>query len=220
MLSPGVLTVDRTKTTILILLLAVQACSSLYVRNRMRDAADIVTLEAETGSYGASARVGPLKAGLSYKSPEGFAGGLRGGEFGAHESSEFTIAFFGADRFAVSEKDIPEKRGKEFHARSPFGTERSLRDHPALLKDDISFAPPHYFTQIELSFGLFLGLKVGLNLGELVDFLLGFLFVDILSDDEPFEAKERHEVEKHPLWDTLDEETQKRILEELEAQGL
>ena len=75
-------------------------CASVYLQNRLRDAGDILTIEVNTHAYGASARLGPLKAGAYYKSPDGFSAGLRGGRMGTHHSAEFTGLFFGADYFS------------------------------------------------------------------------------------------------------------------------
>ena len=50
-------------------------------------------------SFGGAVRLGPLKAGLNYKSADGGATGLRGGQAGEHHSADFTIFFFGADYF-------------------------------------------------------------------------------------------------------------------------
>lgn len=113
MLSPGLLkTAPRRSRNmiafsftllfpILILPLFVD-CSGHYLRNRMRDAADVFTVEFSTRAGGVSARVGPLKAGAYYKSPEGLAAGLRGGRFGRQHTAEFTALFVGADYFSAA----------------------------------------------------------------------------------------------------------------------
>lgn len=80
--------------------LATSGCTSVYVRNRAMDARDIFTLQAESQSYGVALRAGPLKAGLSYKSPDGGSVGLRGGEVGESFSADFTAFFFGADYYS------------------------------------------------------------------------------------------------------------------------
>lgn len=80
-------------------LLFLVSCSSPYLKNRTRDGLDILTLEVQTKSYGASVRTGPVKFGMSYKSPQGFDAGLRGGDFGRHTSAEFTAIAMGPDYF-------------------------------------------------------------------------------------------------------------------------
>ncbi len=236
----------------LLLLLPALSCSGHYLKNRGRDLADIFTAEVSTGSYGASVRVGPVKAGVSYKSPKGKAFGLRGGAIGSYYTAEFTALFFGADYFlsAPPSKETPpsskkspagelfsgsqeenasppeeeqlsavgpdlrEKRDKSFQARSPFGTRQALQKKPGLFKgkkdEKHTFAPVSYYTQVELSLGLYLGLKVGFNPGELLDFLAGLFNLDLFHDDEPLSPR-GSTIEDHPLWNRLSDEEKRRL---------
>jgi len=236
-------------------------CSGPYLRNRMRDAKDIFTFEASTRSYGVSARVGPLKAGVSYKDPRGVAAGLRGGQAGVYHSAEFTAMIFGADYFThaplvdeeaeseeppdgttekPSEKPQPSpssnpspeaggepgqdtdllgERNKEFHARSPFGTSISISRKRSILKEGAGWAAPTYFTQIEITVGAYIGLKIGFNPGELLDFLLGWFTIDIYRDDEPFTDARLRDIQNSPEWQNLDEASRQRIIEELKKQN-
>lgn len=175
---------------------ASSACQTAYVKNRARDAGDIFTFELQTKMYGLSVRAGPIKAGLSYKDPDGASIGLSGGTAGAHKTHEFTFLVFGADSLEVDppspesgekKEDHPlEVRKKNFTARSPFGTKKSLRETKNVLKDKkakTEFAPAYYYTQIEVNVGIYYGLRVGVNLGELLDFFLGFFGIDIMGDD-------------------------------------
>lgn len=87
-------------------------------------------------------------------------------------------------------KALPSRlllRRKNLNARSPFGTAIPLQKASPLFKNlrPGRFAPAHHFTGIEATVGLFFGLKVGINLGELVDFVTGFFGADIMSDDMP-----------------------------------
>ncbi|MBL8021876.1 MAG: hypothetical protein JNM27_19535 [Leptospirales bacterium] len=84
---------------LLVGLLFLVSCSSPYLKNRTRDGLDILTLEVQTKTYGASVRTGPIKFGMSYKSPQGLDAGLRGGDFGRHASAEFTAFAMGPDYF-------------------------------------------------------------------------------------------------------------------------
>ncbi len=272
------------RPVLLLLLIAVclaSSCTGRYARNRARDAADIFTVEVQTRSYGVSARLGPIKAGLNYKSPSGFAGGLRGGNFGRHHSAEFTTLLFGADYFsgkplrldpppprkiAEDEEEDPDAAGatdavaataaaedrlapavtglpgdqtetagkpeaasadsdftveifaqrkKEFLARSPFGTQHSAEATRSLLKSSrTKFSPLYYYTQAEVTVGLFVGIKIGVNFGEILDFLLGFAGIDIMGDDEPFVPPELERLRASPVWDRLDEETKRQIIEQ------
>lgn len=213
------------------------SCSGHYIRNRVRDAADIFTAEASTRSYGFSARIGPVKAGVSYKDPKGYSGGLRGGAIGAYHTAEFTAMIFGADYFrsdripviepeeneenkeAAAESIQPEVsilrlREKEFQARSPIGTPISLSEKKSVLKEP-GWISGYYYTQIEITAGLFLGIKIGINAGELLDFVLGWFTVDIFHDDAPYLGTRIRELQESPLWNELDDETKKKALEEL-----
>jgi len=59
---------------------------------------------------------------------------------------------------------------------------------------------PSYFTQIEVVAGLGGTIRLGFNPGELLDFILGWVTIDIFNDDlEKFEkrnnGKEAHQAE-------------------------
>ena len=244
---------------IVIAFLLATACSGHYLKNRSRDFADIGTLEVQTKSYGASVRLGPIQAGLSYKSPEGRTYGLRGGHFGRHNTAEFTALIFGADYFtagpmknlqndgipeenknkqailpgAASSEDIEEleeltasaggfeniailrNRKKQYRARSPFGTTIPLIKKKSVLKKKEGFAPGYYFTQIDFSTGLYFGVRIGINPGELLDFILGWFTIDIYDDDEPFEDPRIRQLKKNPMWKSLDKKTQDKLLKEM-----
>lgn len=244
----------------IIIFFLVTACSGPYLKNRARDFADIATLEVQTKSYGASVRVGPLQAGLSYKSPKGRAYGLRGGHFGRHNTAEFTAVIFGADYFAsrpmkkLMNDGIPEEdknkqailpssassedtelleeltaqtggyenikiigqRNKAYQARTPFGTTIPLLKKKSVLKKKEGFAPPYYFTQIDVSIGLYYGIRMGVNVGELLDFFLGWFKIDLYNDDEPFEDAQIRELKKTPMWKSLDKKTQDQLIKEIQ----
>lgn len=215
----------------------------MYVKNRIQDAADIFTFEVQSGSYGASARVGPLKAGFNYKDPSGYAGGLRGGYSGRQNSAEFTALVFGSDyhtagpveeymeiekmhrdRIRKAKKELEEKysenilylRNKEFRATSPFGTKKNSAEYRSLLKESDVFVTGHYFTQIEFSCGAYFGLKVGVNPGEILDFIAGFFFIDIYRDDAPYPDMRIRELQKSPYWQGLDSESREKIIQKLQ----
>ena len=235
------------------------SCSGHYLKNRARDLADIATLEFQTKSYGASVRVGPIQAGLSYKSPKGRSYGLRGGHLGRHNTAEFTAVFFGADYFTakpmknLQNDGIPEEkknelsilpgsaagetveemedvtaqpdggvnisiihdRKKEFRARSPFGTTIPLVRKKSVFKKKEGFAPGYYFTQIDITAGAYYGIRFGVNPGEFIDFLLGWLKIDLYNDDEPFEDPRIRSLKKTPLWKSMDKKTQDKLIKEM-----
>lgn len=291
-------------------LLLLAQCAT-YGGNRLRDAADIFTFTLETGSYGASVRVGPLKTGANYKGEHGKAIGLRGGRVGDHYSADFTAIFFGADYFSMrpirfddwlpasareeqtsdaqreglaefegldaeqieamspeeraelmrryeqlrrenenknadatdsnerdesdSEAITPETieaaqnageaelRRKVYRARAPLGTAHNAHEYSSLLKDDeVRFAPPTYFFQIETQIGLWGGMRAGVNPLEFLDFVLGLFTIDILSDDKPYPDPRRQQMldqlERDPIFRSLDEKTREELLRNLMEQ--
>jgi len=243
----------------LLVLLFTISCSSPYLRNRGHDALDVFTVEFQTRSYGASVRAGPVKLGLSYKSPNGLDVGLRGGDFGRHSSAEFTAIAIGADYFQKNpltdlmdkqqktptdqkaDKDkkdntppaietpeseaatetprlpvaLPALRDKEFRARSPFGTTIALQKKTALLKKPGNFAPLTYYTGIEVSLGLFFGIRIGLNPVEFLDAVVGWTTLDLFGDDEPYETAQERELKKNPLYNTLTDEQKQKLREQM-----
>jgi len=68
------------------------------------------------------------------------------------------------------ECNVVTRRGKDIDGRSPY---------PFLVLGTSSA----YYTQLELAAGLLLTLRIGFNVGEFTDFLLGWAHIDILSDD-------------------------------------
>lgn len=219
---------------LLLLTLFAISCSSPYLRNRGRDALDIFTVEFQTRAYGASVRAGPVKAGLYHKSADGAAAGLRGGDLGVHHDAEFAVLFFGADYFQkkplgdletpseedskTAEETDPSQtalRGKEFRARSPFGTTQPAQKKRSVFKKKGGFAPASYYTQLEVSLGIFFGVKLGINPGELLDALLGWTTLDIFRDDEPFETEQEKALRDNPLYDRLTDEQRQKLKEQM-----
>ncbi len=160
--------------------LLVVGCSSVGLSNRMRDLADVATLSCGYG-LGARARVGPLGTGLFANRD---LGGLRGGDarlWGGNPNGSFLtdvdLLLYRMEVFPAP-GDAVERRGKDFMAIGlgpwtrtfvlPFG-----RDRP----------PPTLYTQIEVAVGCGPSVRLGLNPGEMVDFLLGFLGLDLVGDD-------------------------------------
>ncbi len=77
---------------------------------------------------------------------------------------------FGHEIFSHGPDSVSHARGKDILAMSPF---------PFYSNG----SPAPYYTQIELAVGLGLALRIGLNIGELVDFILGFSGADLYGDD-------------------------------------
>ena len=162
-----------------------------YLINRGRDAADIVTV---TGGYGVGfkARLGSIHAGLIYQIDKV---GLRGGKVALWDYSADVETMIplrlphgevneerltAAERFEPVPGTMSSDRGKHFRAQGtiPCVTEE-LR--AANWRPNQKFHP--YYTQIEIAGGLGLAARVGVNFGELLDFIVGLLAYDILDDD-------------------------------------
>jgi len=159
--------------------------SKAYLVDRGRDAADIFTLTVGLGA-GARARIGPLHAGLAAVFD---LGGLRGGrvvdyaEPSGHakenamtvETTVSSYETFGAYPPILGEPD----RFKEFEARGlPFV---SYVEPPRYDENGPLVHP--YYTQVELVVALVAGVRLGANPGEMLDFLFGWVGVDIFKDD-------------------------------------
>jgi len=159
-------------------------CTSTYWANRGRDAADIVTLTLGTG-FGVKAQVGPIQPAIIITHD---IVGLRSGAvvpltmdiennyemFFPIPIDEGTMAC-GAAYFHPGETG--EKRRKDLDWRSPF----PLVAYAGPKTDPDVFSPQ--YTQIEVAGGAILTARLGVNVGELVDFLLGWFGVDMYKDD-------------------------------------
>ena len=164
-----------------------------YMLDRGHDIADIMNVTLGKG-FGVSVHAGPAHVGL-------FGGndnvGIRGGTLRTkwHQESSLgwsglfdpLIAFPGGDgistgyewfRAPFDGSDIAELRGKiyEVEGISPFIMIPKKKFPP-------DSNPAYYFTQLEASVGLGLSIRIGLNPGELVDFMFGWFGTDIYSDD-------------------------------------
>jgi hypothetical protein len=162
--------------------LALSGCiTPPYLVDRVRDAGDIFTVTVGTGG-GAKVRVGPVQAAVVQQSD---LLGLRAGQFFADGNSllvnhEIYSPFpmydrgrsltFGSEAFTHGPASYSSMRGKQVMARSPV---------PLWV---IGSGAPFY-SEIEVSAGLALMLRVGVNAGELLDFLVGWTTADLYGDD-------------------------------------
>jgi hypothetical protein len=91
---------------------------------------------------------------------------------------------FGHEIFSHGPDSISHARGKDIFATSPY---------PFYIHGQ----PASYYTQIEVAGGLGMALRLGFNVGELVDFIIGFSGADLYRDDyipaaaEPLEQAPR-----------------------------
>ena len=179
-----------------VVLVGAGGCASTqgYLLDRGRDAADIFTLAAETG-IGAKFRAGPIAVGCM--SGDGTIG-LRGGRFVAEERGYQMLGVFppiseGADDITVLgfynleslHSDSLKPRHKTFHGGDDAGLGMWLQQY------DSGGDNPAYYTQVELTAGVGILFKIGLNPGELLDFVLGWTTLDIFHDDIGLGRKEK-----------------------------
>ncbi len=139
----------------------------------MRDAADIFTLTVGTGA-GAKARVGPFQAGLLEQQD---TYGLRGGvvdsferNIGGTRNQDRQAVVVGRERFDPRPDAIGD-REKDFRATTVAMV--SVPDRPN----------PAYYGQVEVVVAPIVSVRVGFNFLEFLDFLAGFVGIDLLNDD-------------------------------------
>jgi len=177
---------------VLVLMLVQCGCMSSrsYLGDRMFDAADVFTTTVGVGAGGV-ARVGPFSTGM-FANTDLF--GLRSGVLGivsplGPDGVQFNVLGWGFDGYAgYPMHGCVEDRSKQLGHKS-YGFIVGVsqfwkhpRNYSAL-------------TQIEVAGGILGTLRLGFNPGELLDFVLGWLTIDIYDDDLSVLSKQR-EVEK------------------------
>lgn len=172
----------------LVVLVSSTGCTRTYWGNRANDLADICTVTSGAG-IGAMAHVGPINAGLG---AYGDVIGLRRGEVGVAMggSGQLIIGGFDANKSSANASmQRANLRGKGYDTKNvivPFDGD----------------VPAPYWTNIEVSGGALIGMRVGFNPGELLDFLLGFTTLDMYGDDfirePPVKAPEPPKEEEAP----------------------
>jgi len=197
-------------------------CStSGYLGNRGRDAADVFTATVGFG-VGAKARIGPIQTGALGV----FEGvGLRGGCFGG-ASGRQKFSFAGEHVFIVagaedtgSTEEIADLRDKTYRTEAHFPFIATPKVHKVYQGEGSGSKYPYnhttqvsgfcesYYTQIEVVGALGPSIRLGVNPGELLDFVLGWTTLDIYGDDltkiipkQPPKAAERGA----PTWQVRD----------------
>jgi len=159
-----------------------------YAYDRVKDFEDIFTLSGGLG-VGAKSRIGPLNAGLF--ASHDFTG-LRGGDLGlswgiwdSHYNGDVEATLFGIEYFEGPGNS--QKRGKNFLTGSDPDNPYQFRPfyrYPDFKNEyNLPNYPYYYFTQIEIAGGAVITIRLGVNLGEITDFIAGFFLLDIMKDD-------------------------------------
>lgn len=172
------------------------ASTKAYFVDRGHDAADIFTLTMSAG-LGARARVGPFHAGLITTVGDiGLRGGAIESDGGGpcNPFSGYELACVGSEYFwpqHVYFGDTLRCQQKTYYTDDPFVPlfTPSLKVYDPVTDSKISDSSfKHmirnpYLTQVEVQASVVLGLRVGINIGELLDFVLGWATIDIYNDD-------------------------------------
>lgn len=191
--------------SLLAILVAAQSSCS-YIEKRARDAADIVLIAPEWRVVGAKGQLGPwgqLGYYCSMVGPAGYARGygLLGPHLGAYEHQDCTL--FPLLIFVQSRSGAPDPRHKDFFVMGKWllpylepQTDPDATFGGFEEADDWRRLAPRY-TQIELALGVWVGVRVGFNPGELVDFVIGWFGLDLYDDD--FDPEFAEEPGSEPL---------------------
>jgi hypothetical protein len=193
-----------------LLLLVFNACAHPYFVNRGRDAADIVKATVGVGA-GGMARLGPVCVGILPLQVDGWGWNC---DWVEEPSGESALGRLNYNWFVtVRENNVTGwTRGKMYLA---VGGWYSLRDQkwfvyqntwasnfPFLAspiameklgkkkKDDPRPLFHPYYTQAEVCVAWFGSLRIGVNPGELADFVLGWVGIDVFDDDIGFVVEE------------------------------
>ncbi len=155
-----------------------------YLGDRMRDAGDVFTMTVGMGA-GAKGRVGPAQVGLIVSRD---LAGVRAGTVSIPWSLDTDFLLFPLYGFGFEWMDTTNQMVIERHKcvntskPLPF---LSLVDTGEKFEHEWSFSREdlHYYTGIEIVIGLGGTLRVGVNPGEMIDFVLGWATIDIFNDD-------------------------------------
>jgi hypothetical protein len=170
--------------SLLLLALLLTGCtSSPYLHDRQDDAGDIFTISLGYGA-GAKARVGTVNVGLLVNGDQ--IGYSKGFCFTPTDGlarlgmMDATATFISCETFGYDWYEKPKLRGKYYEAYGLVALTKGDvwgRDHPPWN----AYVP--YYTEIEAVAGLGGSLRLGFNPGELLDFIVGWVGLDLFDDD-------------------------------------
>jgi len=156
----------------LALILCTGCAGTGYLADRARDAGDVFTATGGVG-MGASVKCAFLNLGaISFADKAG----LRAGEF--YTDPEDGTTFAGQSDLLLMGETVfrtPEtrRRGTDIHDIKFLGVSEVPTGGRSMGQ----------MTQFEIAGALGVGLRLGVNPGELVDFFLGWAYVDVFGDD-------------------------------------
>lgn len=177
---------------LLILLLLPSFCGCAYLHDRGRDACDMVTLSVEATGLNASLQVGPAVLGAGIASGKGF--GLRSGAVGTYEFAEINLGIFGGKMLVPNDRDLDRDKGYgSFYRWFPWEDDDDENEFEMEIKEGKWFNS----CQIECAAIAGVGARAGINVAEILDFILGWTTLDICGDDIGImDKKERENVGK------------------------
>lgn len=158
--------------------LLLAACANPYLRARRADEGDILTASVSDPALAVKVRAWPLAAGLyGGMADEGWRGGSRVSGWAQKQPASFDVCFvvWGSESLDPPALARP---GKSFASQ----TVLPFVQWPRPATPDGKFPLP-YLTQVEVNLALGKGLRLGVNPGELFDFPLGWLAIDLFGDD-------------------------------------
>lgn len=167
------------------ILLTCSGCTSAYWLDRGRDFNDVFHMGIGPG-IGASGRVSAVQMGIV--SEMDFIN-LRGVQplhaFGkANTWSTAEMVLSGAEEFKGGPAQaIMQQRRKTYGMDKIFMCWMRPMNNAKGTANLPHSVSPAFYSDLEVTAGLLLAVRVGFNPGELVDFLLGFFTVDFYSDD-------------------------------------
>lgn len=156
---------------------ALSAASCLsFAQDRVSDLADTVTLTVGS-AYGAVARIGPLHAGVEYKTRESEIG-IRGGEFSVFRTRVVDVP---AGSCGIGVPNILGVYSTDSQTSEIEQTNaRMIMRHKQYGMDDF---PATRFGAVGFSAGACLSFRFELNALEIIDFVLGIVGLDFMDDD-------------------------------------
>jgi hypothetical protein len=161
------------QTAIVVVLVAgATGCVSTmaYLTDRGRDACDMITVSVETTGLNAGVEALGLGSGLGVAAGYGF--GLRSGIVGSYGFTEANLVLGGSKNLEAFGAAVERSKGYENHTYLAIPFVNPQAD-----------GNPNSMYQIEMSACAGVGGRVGVNIGEIVDFILGLFMIDFPKDD-------------------------------------